>query len=414
MQSFGAVPFFASRAFVTAFMISLLARFGANLPELYDLPVIGSLISGIDVMKGADWFTNDITIVILGILALLETTSTKIPEFRELLNSVDAELKAVISVLINIGILDAGKAEFIDHVLQADFSFGHGWAISVGVAVWCLTKMRNRIHAFFIEVDPDDNVGIQKIISWAEDAWSILGVIFLVIFPVLAIILAGLTALSIFLLKLYIQSRIEKSKIPCPTCQKPNYPTALSCFACKHTFDSPQKVGLMGCASKKKSTNVELHRRKLLSWKLCPECSTRLKEKKLRQNCPACGFEVFDSKKTLNTYLQSIKSKLPKTLGICTGLGFIPFLGLIAGIIYYKFSLISGLQCYIPRSTGFFARWVTRIINIILLAFQPVPILGAFVLPLMCFLNYSIYRRLIEKNSNKVFAVTTIGSSGKS
>lgn len=403
MQSFGAVPFLASRAFVTAFMIALLARFGTNLPELYDIPVIGSLLAQIEVMKGASWFTHDITIFIFGILAFLETTSTKIPEFREMLNPFDAEIKAIVGILINIGILDTTKVEFIDHVLHSDFTFGQGWAIAVGVAVWGLAKMRNRVHAFFIETDPDDNLGIQKVISWAEDGWSVLGVIFLVIFPVFAIILAGLTALFVFLLKLYIQSRIEKSKIPCPQCNENNYATALSCFSCKHTFDSPQKVGLMGSVSKNKATDRELHRRQLMSWKLCPECGTKLKEKKLRQNCMACGFEVFESEQALNKYLYSVKKKLPKTLGICTGLGFIPFLGLIAGIIYYKFSLIAGLQCYMPRSTGFFVRWLIRLINLILLVFQPVPVFGAFVLPLMCFINYSIYRGLIEKISKKVF-----------
>ena len=94
---------------------------------------------------------------------------------------------------------------------------------------------------------------------------------------------------------------------------------------------------------------------------------------------------------------------MPKTLGICFALSFIPVFGLIPGILYYRLSLISSLRIYVPLSTGCLMRWVIRIINLILLGIQWVPLLGSLTLPLMCLVNYQVYRKVLEGERRKHF-----------
>ena len=93
---------------------------------------------------------------------------------------------------------------------------------------------------------------------------------------------------------------------------------------------------------------------------------------------------------------------MPRTLITCLGLSFIPVLGLIPGIIYYKVNLLSSLRCYIPRATGCLTRWVTRLFTLLLICLQPVPILGMFTLPLMALTSYLLYRSALRREGSKL------------
>src|SRR5262245_48496625 len=87
IQSIGSTGLFPSRAFIPAFVTSLLMRFGNDIPFIRDARLLGSVDST------PTWFTHDVTLVILGLLALLEIVATKIPELREAMNEVDYYIK---------------------------------------------------------------------------------------------------------------------------------------------------------------------------------------------------------------------------------------------------------------------------------------------------------------------------------
>jgi len=283
-------------------------------------------------------------------------------------------------------------------------SFAYGWSFAIGTVVWFTAVMRNAVFGFLIEIDEDDSLGIQALLSWLEDSMGFLGVLFAVIFPTLALIAVGLTLLSLWLLRRYLEHREEKAKTPCTQCGAPNPPCGLYCASCNTARRRVQNVGLVGTIKETLASDLTAHRLQLLARKRCGYCGERLAEKRLSQHCGSCGTAPFENSAAVEIYLTSLRATLPRTLAILLLASAIPVLGLIPGVIYYRVSLISSLRCYIPRSVGFMARWMIRFINMFLLCIQPIPLLGMLTLPLLCLVNFSVYQALIRRQSSVAFA----------
>lgn len=403
--SLGVIPLFTSRAFMPIFATALTARFGPEFDYLANL-------SGIQLMTSLpNWATSDMTLLVLGVMAAVELITNKIPEARLLLTVTDTKAKAIAGFIVCFFLVGGSSVELIDIVekegITTDFqsgqSFAYIWAFIIGSIVWIVAKLREAVFGFLSEIDEDDNLGLQKLLSWMEDGIGFVGVIFVVIFPIIALMITTLTMLGLYLLKRYLEAREEKKKVPCTACNTMNYPCGTACLSCNEPNKNILKVGLLGTIKDQAVRDIETHRFQLLACKRCTLCGNRLKEKNINQICTACSTKPFKSKKEVEKYLGGLRSRLPKTLVVCFGFSFIPILGLIPGIIYYKLNLISGLIGWVPRSSSIFLRWGVRVINILLICLQPVPILGAITLPLMGYTNYSIYQGSIRRMSAKAF-----------
>jgi hypothetical protein len=279
---------------------------------------------------------------------------------------------------------------------HSGFSLGHIWALMLSGSVWFIATVRNAILRFLAEVDDDDSLGLQKFISWLEDGWTLAAFIFLIVLPLVSLFLFALAVFSLFLIRKIIERREEKVKVPCEHCQTPVHPCALHCPSCQGKVSAPRNVGVFGQAKGSAATDLAQHRMHLISRKRCPFCATRSKVKKVWQKCTACGRPFFEDEKAVQEYLDFIAGRLPLTLLICLLFSFVPLLGLFVGVIYYRLSLIAGLRGYVPWAAAFFTRLLVKIINLILIAFQWVPLLGSLSLPLMCCTNYRLYRRRIR------------------
>ena len=101
------IGLFASRAFVSAFAVAAVLKYG---PQISIINNTGLLAQ---VHSVPSWFTHDLTVSLLGVLALLEIAATKSAEARALFNEVDQYLKsgmAFLSTLAVSGIINANKA----------------------------------------------------------------------------------------------------------------------------------------------------------------------------------------------------------------------------------------------------------------------------------------------------------------
>ena len=58
-------------------------------------------------------------------------------------------------------------------------------------------------------------------------------------------------------------------------------------------------------------------------------------------------------------------------------------------------AIVSGLRGYVPPLRGCLARIAVRIVSWVLIAFQPIPLVGAVILPTMCLATYAIYRHAL-------------------
>ncbi|WP_322513345.1 hypothetical protein, partial [Chloroflexus sp.] len=61
----------------------------------------------------------------------------------------------------------------------------------------------------------------------------------------------------------------------------------------------------------------------------------------------------------------------------------------------YRLSLIASLQSYVPAGIGCFTNWILRIVAIFLIGMQSIPGIGAFAIPALCFINYTVHRQLV-------------------
>ena len=101
--------------------------------------------------------------------------------------------------------------------------------------------------------------------------------------------------------------------------------------------------------------------------------------------------------KFVQEYLHYVDRRFPLVLGVCFVLSLVPVLGLIVGAIYYRSALVLPFSQYLPMGRSFLIRWVLRLLFLVLILLQLVPLLGGLVVPLMAFLNFTAYRDSFRK-----------------
>jgi len=392
IQSFASIGVFASRAFLPAFAVAVLARFGPDVPLLRDIPMVRNLQSASGMPA---WFTHEITIAVLGILSILEILADKDPDVKQFMLTFDKYAKAAMSALITFGLLTASEQAVLREVKVAGFS-ETAIALTVAIGVFSACLLRATILGFILDVDDDGSLGLVKLVSIAEDVWAFFGIFLLIVFPAAMLALVALALLMLFVIREALARIEERSKIDCPACGALNYRSAIMCPGCGKEMPEPKAVGLLGRTLKKIASDRGRHALALVENRRCPVCATRLPKRAARQSCPGCGKETI-SDALLGDYMGGIKRRLPMTLLVCFGFSSIPVIGAVPGVIYYRLRLVAPFRRYIPAPQRAVLRWVVGLISFILLAFQWVPFAGSFSIPLMAFVNYRFYSRAYER-----------------
>lgn len=411
ITTLGLIPYFTSRAFIPLFATALTARFGS------DVGFLAQGVMGIQLLETVPpWTTSNTVLWILGGFTLLEIVVNKSPEMRELISLTDSQLKAVAAASLCLVLAFAEPSRLAAPLARASLfgglSWVHFWALSAGATVWFLATLRNSIYGFLAEMDEDDDLGLQRLLSWMEDGIGFVGVLFVVLLPMAALAVTGVTILGLYLMRKYLEHREETQKIPCPACANPNAPCGIHCSKCNQLRPEVRQVGWLGTVRKAVATDLETHRFQLRAQKRCHHCGERLRGRQLDLRCQQCHSPCFAHRGELEAYVQCLQGMLPRTLLVLLLLGAIPLVGLIPGILYYRLSLISSLRRYLPRSTRFFSRWLVRGINLVLICLQPVPFLGAFTLPLLCLSNFRIYRHFLLREGQAKLSLESAASEG--
>lgn len=386
LHAVGSMSFFSSRAFLTAFATAALMRWGG------DLPFLGSaeLLEG--VTGAPHWFTSDMALLVLGVLAGIEVLANKSPEARELLQEIDRYLKPGVAGLTTIGMIGATDAEFIQKTVE-QAGFGEYFLTFLVVpGVYLLSVARGAVLGLLSESDEDDDIGIQNLISWAEDVGVVGGLVFLVLFPVVMVILLAVVSGLLLLAKKRAVARDEKSKVACSSCGEMIYPVAMACYKCHAAVAAPRAVGVFGQVKDQPAVDLATQPYRLVEKKRCSVCATRLKENTVDQACPVCGHRPLGDAGFAGAYVDHISARLPLVLAVSFVLSLIPVVGLIPGVIYYRTTLIAPFRRYVPLGKRIVLKWAVRVLFIFLIAVQWVPMLGGFVVPAMALVNYGAYR----------------------
>ena len=410
LQALGSTGLFASRAFVPAFAAALFLRFGDQ------LPMLGPVVDGLGLLKGGvvpGWFTSDVSLLVLGILATLEITANKNPDARSLLNQLDKYLKPGMAALTFLGVADVKDAAFIQGTIGAatdaygpaaggvvllamGTTLATGFAAVSAVGTFVIATVRSAVLGVFFDADPDDDVGIQKLFSWASDVWASFGVFFLILFPFVMITLVAIVTGLIAGLRWWLNRKEEKSRVACVNCNTLMYRCAMACGTCRSPNPNVCDVGVLGQSDTDDPADINSQPRQLAEARRCPLCATRLPERDPHQACPTCATRPFADPAFVNRYETDIAKRLPLVLGVGALFSAIPIIGLIPGVIYYRLALVAPFRRYLPWGKSFVAKWAIRLVLFLLIAVQWIPAVGIVTVPAMALISFFAYRGLFR------------------
>lgn len=365
-------------------------------------------------VAGPVWLTGFVPITIFVLLTVVEWNAGKDIMFIEIAEAFMPFIQAVLSAVIGIAMLNSGSAEALTVMMgEAEVAMPWWrigvnliWGAILAVLTFYAALYRFSFARFFGDFDEDNDLGLLSLHSWMEVFFTASCTLLTLFVPALAVILFILTAVSLRWVRKYLEKQEDKKMLPCPDgCGTKIYGSALHCPGCQAKNPQPMRVGLLGQTTANYATSREIQRWELLAQKRCPRCATKFNGRSMNQVCDGCQESVLDSPQAVKEYVEFFDQKLATTLIICAVAGLVPFVGLVFGVVYYRLNLVSPMRRYVPMVQGCMGRWGTRLINLLLSTFQPIPFVGAVMLPLMAFINFKIYRSMVVQSQYRAMSL---------
>jgi hypothetical protein len=300
------------------------------------------------------------------------------------------------AVLTFLGVLGATDRAVL-HVVMNDLApIPYLAALAVGAGTFLAARTRGTVLGPLVEADSDDALGLQRLIRFVEDVWGSLGMLLLIVLPLLALAAFVVALILLVLARRHVERREEAAKVPCSACGALIHATACACPRCKAPLAEPRAVGILG-GTKAAPADRTVHPLRLAAAGRCPVCASRLGRTLPGQACAECGSPLLADPRFARQYLDFIDRRVPLVCAACLLLGLIPILGVIPAVIVYRLEIVGPLRRYLPRRTNFLLRWGIRLLSLVLIALQWVPILGGLLLPILALVNYGPYRRAFQK-----------------
>jgi len=384
IHGIGSTGLFPSRIFLPAFLTALLLRFGGHIPGLDQFGVLHH------IHDQPAWFTSNLSLVVLGILSVIEILAQKNPEARTILREFDAYLKAALAALTSLGVISATDSQFVSQAVQQSSLVNGLIPLFTAAVTFKLSLVRRDVMGPLH--DHIEGTHLDHLVSWAEDLWVAFGAFLLVLFPILMVVLIGLSIGLTVLARKRLEKIEEQTKTPCTGCGTPICPCAMVCPSCRQQVQQPCDIGFLGQSKPLVPADAECHPLRLFEKRRCPACATRLKPRMMHQQCPACGRTAPTDAAFTQAYLEYLDKRLPLTLAVSFLLSLIPIVGLIVGAVYYRMVLVMPFAQYLPLSRRFLLRWGIRLLFLILILFQWIPLVGGVVVPLMALISFTAYR----------------------
>jgi hypothetical protein len=402
LQGFGSSGPFASRIFLPALLTALLLRFGPDIPLIHHLGLL-SLVPH----NQPTWFTSDISLIVLTGLSILEVVAQKNVEARRILTEFDIYLKPAMAALTCFGYLSSTDSSFIRSTIhQAGFGSAI-WPVSSAFLTWRLSIIRKQVTTAVF--DHLDGTHLDHLISWLEDAWAMFGTLLLVLFPVLMLVTVGLISGALMLLRQQLKAREEHARIACAGCSKPIYPSALACPSCRKSNPAPAEIGFLGQSKPYPATDLTNQPYRLVEKRRCPVCAAHRPPRQIAAPCQDCSSTDAADPAFTAAYTDYIGARVPVVLTVCFLMSLVPIVGLIVSSVYSRMELVLPFSQYLPLGKNFMLRWGIRILFLILVFLQLIPVLGGFVGPVMAYISYTAYR-----NSYRSYASSLVRNDNAS
>lgn len=372
--------------------------------------LLSLLISFFPRFENPTWLYGATPAVILFVIALAEWQIGKDTIFMDVFDFIMPAIKIVLAVAITLAMLDTDVELILNYLFNEDtvlttaVSWGQigiksVYSLFVGVVTFYSTIYFNSYRRFISQFDEDNDMGLVTLYSFGEFTFALSNGALALFFPVAAILLFIATLIGLRLMRLYLEKQEASKMVACTNaCGTMIYGSALECPSCGTQNPKPKQVGLLGQTRQQPISSRSEHQWDLLAQKRCPRCATPFSGRTMHQMCVGCETAVLDSPVAVKKYVAHFEQKLVPTMIFCALVGWIPFLGLFAGVVYYRLNLVSPMRRYVPSLQGCMGRWGLRLVNLVLASFQAIPFAGSILLPLMCYLNFQVYKSLMLRS----------------
>ena len=385
LQGVGSAGAFSSRVFLPAFITALVLRFGPGIPVIDHLGLLSLVKHG-----QPTWFTGNASLIVLGILSVLEIFGQKNPEIRQLLHEFDIYLKPVMAALTCLGYLRSTDAAFVSSTVQQAGFVSDIPPLLSGFFTYRLALIRKQVATAVF--DHLEGTHLDQILNWLEDAWSVTGTLLLILLPLLMLVALATIWITLFLIRRQFKVKEEHAKIACSGCGHLMYPCANACPICKQTNPSPCEIGFLGQSKFIPTCDPSHHAYRLVEKRRCPVCAAHRPPRHAHTPCPECGSTLAADPAFNQAYVHYISQQVPTVLVACFLMCLVPIFGLIASSVYSRMELVLPFSQYLPLGKTFVLRWSIRILFLLLVFLQLIPLLGGLVGPLMAYISFVVYR----------------------
>ena len=388
LQALSSTGAFASRAFLPLLLFASIARWPqvvAWIPLVPDRPIVLS--------QHLQWLTSPWCLGTLAVLALLEALAERDSDARQILQEIDAPLKAIVAFVTAFALVDGESAAVLRRVAElpvvaSGFSpedprtaLALGFAILVGGLTFSLAWWRSMVFREARDVADDFHLG--KPIAWLEELWSAGSVLLAILAPVIAIVvaLAGLAGLR--LIQLALERAAERGRRPCASCGSSVLPAAAACPACGAAADPlapaagrlwPDRL-LARRGDRDRDREMELFGRGR-----CPACAERRDPADLlAHRAHPCGWpgRAGESRAWSRELLAHVRARVAPLALVAGLLGLLPVVGTVAALVMARARIGAPLRRCLPAKERLKARWTVRLLAIPLLLGSGIPVVSA-------------------------------------
>ena len=226
----------------------------------------------------------------------------------------------------------------------------------------------------------------------------------------LPLVVAGLVAIVLgmfWLIQKCHEKKQEAAKIECPSCQTRIHPFATACYSCDAPLSAPKKLSFLGKTLGESESDVVAQKLRLIELKRSPKSGEKVKGRGVDVQCEVDGVKPLGDAELTKRYAALIDARLPRVMLIGAAISLIPILGLIIGVVYYRFQLVAPYRRYLPLGKGIAVKWLIRLLFIALVFFQAIPVLGLFAVPIMALVNQRFYRSAFRAELRKANLLAT-------
>ncbi len=385
LHAVGTIPLFASRAFLPAFLTSLLFRFPSAFP-----------FADVDAPSAELFITQTPVMIVLGLLAILEILADKNTDIKLLWIQAEPFLKPIIYSVMLLGVVDNDSEAIMQGIYQAGMG-DYVMIFFTAGAVYGLTALRTSIQEWLLEIDGDGDLFLNFIFSSIEDTFVFFGFFLLLATGIGAIIFFGIIVGILYLWQQRIKANEEKQKINCISCQHKNPPFALECSKCHTPQNTIHKIGFLGQRKEAQINDTAKDRKKqmlnLLTQERCGYCA----EKTNKKVCPTCRKEhILNSSENRKAYVMFVQKRYALWLPLSVGLGCIPILGIAIAVLGANLYVFAPLKRQIPTAKAIGVQILTKLFIFLIIFFGS---LAGFILaPLYCSIRFFMWRTAFVKH----------------